>query len=324
MESKEIIEAFKANPNLVAEILPAITEAEPVKTLITNKSKAMFDENIGEEIKKVHQRYDDDVFEVLGVRAGTKEGGAKQKTYELVKEKLVEFKTLNEMKDSLNKDETVKTLNETIEKLKISGGGKEVKEMFDSAKTAWEAKEAQYKEQIENAGKSNEDFKKATSIKTAFNGLKFNPDTSESIKKLVLDNVEKELIKNSKLNEEGELVFLTADGKIDIDPNTYKPKTASQVISGLEAIKDISLKTDNNKGGGASSEIVGSIKIVKVEGKDDEKQLILPEGIKSKQQFTTEADKALLASGITKRNPLWNTLKDKAYAELNIKELPMQ
>jgi len=322
MEKEAIIEAFKANPALVGEILPSITDAEPVKQLIENKSNVLFEEKIGEKIKEVHQKYDDDLFETLGVRAGTTESGAKQKTYEVVKTKLVELKTLQGQKDSLNKDAEVIKLKGEIEVLKTTGGGKEFKEMLETSKTQWEAKETEYKKQLQTANQSKEDFQKSVSIKTAFSGLKFNPDVPESARKAIVDNVEKELVKNSKLNEDGKLVFLGEDGKILMNAQ-YQPKTAEEVLESLAVIKDISLK-DGNKGGGAKEEITGSIKTIKVEGKDDAKKLILPEGIKTKKEFTEQAEKALLASGITKRDVLFNKLKDEAYIDLEIGKLPLQ
>jgi thioredoxin-related protein len=323
MEAEEIIQALTATPELVGKILPALAETEALKTLVTNRANAEKELLIADKIKEVHSKYDDDLFEVLGVRAGTGANGAKEKTYELVKSKLAELKTLQGQKESLTKDAQVALLTSQIEELKKTGGAKEVKDMFDTAKAQWQEKETTYLDQIKNATQGKENFQKSVSIKSAFQELKFNPDIPEAVRKALIDNAEAELVKNSKLNEDGTLVFLDKEGKVILNPATYQPKTASEVVESMEVIKGISLKDDSKKGGGAKSEITGSIKTTTVEGKDT-KSLVLPEGIKTKVQFIEEAEKALFASGITMRDPEFNELKNKAYKELEVDKMPAQ
>jgi hypothetical protein len=322
MEATQILEAFKANPTLIESILPTVIESEAGKTLIENKSKIVYESKIGEEVKKIHDLYDNDIFENLGVRAGTKEDGSKEKTYEFAKKLFVELKGLRGQKDSLTKDAEVIRLQGQIDLLKQEGGGKFIEEQFEKSKLAWGTEKEGYIKQINDTKTENETFQKRTSIQSAMNNIKFNPDTPESIKKMVLANVEGMMIQNSKF-EDGKLVFLDADGKVSIDASTYKPKDAIQVLNGMDAIKDISLKGDKEKGGGgADPTIIGSIKTTKVEGKDDVKDLMLPEGIKTKTQFVEESEKALLASGITRRDKQWDILKNKAYNELKVAEMP--
>jgi len=319
-----IIEAIKANPALVQGVLPTIAETEIGKTFLENKSKSIYESKIGEEVKKIHDLYDNDIFETLGVRAGTKEDGSKEKTYEFAKKLFTELKELKGQKDSLSKDAKVQELQTTIETLKKEGGGKFIQETFDQAKQTWLQEKQGFISEIEKSKLENETFQKKTAIQSAINGIKFNPDTSESIKRMVLDNVQNELINNSKF-ENGVLVFLDKEGKVSIDPTSYKPKDAFQVLLGMDTIKDIALKSDKDKsGGGADKTIIGSIQTMTVEGKDS-KKLILPEGsVKTKSQFIEVAEKALIDSGITRDNKLWDELKNKAYIELNVKEMPAQ
>jgi hypothetical protein len=322
MEVQEIIEAFKANPTLIEGVLPTIVETEIGKTFIENKSKVIYESKIGDEVKKIHDMYDNDIFESLGVRAGTKEDGSKEKTYEFAKKLYGELKDLRGQKDSLSKDAKVKELEGQIELLKKEGGGQFIQETFEKAKQTWETEKKTYLDQITNSKTENETFQKRTTIQSALQNIKLNPDTPESIRKMVLASAENEMIKNSKF-EDGKLVFLDADGKVSID-SSYKPKDAFQVLSTMDAIKDISLKDGKEKsGGGADKTIIGSIQTTTVEGKDT-KTLILQEGIKTKMEFIEVSEKALLASGISKRDPLWDELKNKAYKELNIGALPAQ
>lgn len=319
---EQIIEAIQKNPGLIPGILPTVTDSEVGKKLIENKAELIYKEKIGEEVKKIHQQYDDDIHSILGERAGTGDDGQKQKTYEFAKKLYSELKELRGQKDSLSKDARVKELETQIEKLKTEGGGKHIQEVFDQAKQAWETEKQGYLKQITDTKTENEVFQKRTEIKSAVAKLKFNPDTPESIKNMVIANVEDQLIKTSKI-ENGKLVFVDGEGKPVIDQTTYQPKDAFGMISSLDAIKDITLKEEKG-GGGAKTEIHGSIQTTKVEGKD-EKKLILPEGsFKSKMEFINVAEKALLDSGITRKDPAWDQLKTEAYKEYKVSELPAQ
>jgi hypothetical protein len=320
---EQISEAIKTNPTLIDGIVPLVQEAEPIKNLITNKANLVYQEKFNEEIKNVHQKYDDQIFEKLGVRTGTKEDGSKQKTYELLDVALIELAELRTKKDSLTKDAKVIELEAKIESLKNDGGAKHVQSIFDSARQTWEKEKKDYLTQIQEAKNNNESFQKITEIQSAFTKLKFNPDTPESIRKMVIGNVEAELVKTSKI-ENGKLIFVDENGAPIIEQTTYAPKTAFEMISSLESIKDISLKEEKG-GGGADKKITGSIQTTTVEGKGKTEKLILPEGsVKTKEQFVKVSEQAMLDSGITRRDPRWDTLKNQAYIELKVGEMPQK
>lgn len=321
--TKDNIAEMIKDPTFISDILPAITSSEVVTTLIDNKSDATYKAKIGEEVSNIHKQYDDDMFEVLGMRPGNNEDGTKMKTYKYIKDVLYkELKSLKGQKESLTKDAEVIKLNGEIEVLKKGGGIAHIQGIHDSAIEAWGIKEKGYLKQIQDAGTNSETFQKKTAIVSALNQIKFNPDITESIKKMVLDNAEADLIKNSKFVE-NKLVFLKADGTPAVN-DEYKPKSAFESLMSMEAIKDISLKADNKKGGGADATIVGSLKTVTIEGKDV-KSIILPEGsFKTKTEFNNEITKALLASGFTRRDDEWNDLSKKAYLEHKVSKLPIK
>ena len=302
------------------DILPLLTEADAIKTIIDNKAEAVYKSKIDDEVKTIHSRYDDDIFEVLGVRPGTKDG-VKQKTYDFLKSILTDHKGLLDKKGSLEKDQAVIDLKAQIKTLEEGGGGKHVQEIFDQAKADWMAKEADYKATILETQNSTLDLQKSTAFANAKAQLKFNPDVSEAIRNMVINAAEKEMIANSKI-EDGKLVFLDASGKPVLNAE-YKPKDAFGVLSSMDAIKDISLKIDDKSGGGgADPKINGSIHTTTVEGKDT-KKLVLPEGsFKTKSEFIDVAEKALIDAGISRRDADWDRLKNGAYQELKVAELP--
>lgn len=321
--TKENIAEILTNQEFISDILPSITASEGVQTMITNGANTQYQTRIDEEVRSIHTKYDDDMFEALGVRPGTGDDGKRMKTYESIKVLYGELKGLRGQKDSMNKDAKVIELNNKIAELEKGGGGQHVQDVFDQAKVTWDAEKAEFKTTIEKMQGSSVEFQKKTEIANAIRNIKFNPDTPESIKKMVLDSTERMLIAGSKIID-GKVIFVDAEGKPVIDPTSHTPKTAEQMLKSLDAIKDISLKDDQNKGGGgADPTIDGKVQTTKVEGKDV-KTLILPEGIKTRSEFVQVADKALIDSGISRRDPDWDKLKNKAYNELNIAKLPIQ
>lgn len=304
-------------------LLPLIAETDDIKTIVTNKADSIYREKIDDEVKKIHSGYDDDMFSILGERPGQTDDGAKEKTYAKAKALFGELKDLRTIKDSLTKDAEVLRLTGEIEKLKTEGGAKHVQEMFDKAKSDWEQKELDLKTQIESSANDTISFKKRTEIQNAIQQIKFNPDTPESIRKLVVQQAENQMIENSKF-EGDKFIVLDKDGKPSLD-GKYQPQSAFDALMSLDAIKDISLKPDqNNGGGGADPKFNGSIQTKSVDG-NDTKKLILPEGsFKSKMEFQDVANKALMTSGISKSHKDYTVLIDEAYNEYKVAELPIK
>ncbi len=319
--NKDNIEEVLKTDEFKNDLLPLFTKNETIESLISKRADATYKEKIDEEVRNIHSQYDNDVFSILGERPGTKEDGSKEKSYEFIKRVAGRLKDLEEIKDSLNKDQEVARLNGVIEELKSKGDGARVQRIFDDAKAQWTNERSQLMQKIQSTEKSQEDFKKTLSIESAINGLKFNPNISESVKKMILKNVKADLIKNSKF-EEGKLFFLTDDGKTAMNKTTWEPMTANEVLESMEAIKDITVKGGKNIGGGADVTIKGSLKITSVEGKST-KTLILPEGlITTKVKFDEEVTKTMIASGIERGSNEWKELRSQAYKDYNVANLP--
>lgn len=303
-------------------LMPLIAETDGIKTIVENKAGVLYKEKIDDEVKNIHTQYDNDMFEILGERPGQKEG-QKQKTYDKIKDLLTDLKTLRGQKDSLNKDAEVQRLNGEIEKLKTEGGVKHVQDIFDKAKSDWKQKESEFLKQIEDSTKDTTNFKKRSEIQSGIQQIKFNPDTPESIKKLVLQQAENQLIENSKF-EGDKFIVLDKDGKPSLN-SKYEPKSAFDALMSLDAIKDIALKADKNDGGGgADPTIEGSIQTKSVDGKDT-KKLVLQEGsFKTKMEFQDVAKNAMMESGVSMSNPEYTKLIDQAYKDYNVADMPIK
>lgn len=304
-------------------LLPLITETDAIKTIINNKSDILFKEKIDDEVREMYNKEDSEMFDILGERPSTKEGGGKQKTYEKRKELFKELSELRKTKDSLTKDAKVIELTNQIEKLKKEGGAKHVQDVFDQAKSDWEKRELEYKTKIEDATKNNLSFRKKTEIQQAVQQIKFDPNTPESIQKIVISQAEKELIERSKF-EDDKFIVLKEDGKPSLN-SKFEPKSAFEALMSMDAIKDIALKADKSDGGGgADPTIEGSIETKSVDGKDT-KKLILQEGsFKTKLEFQKVSNQALIDAGISKSDEDYVKLKDQAYADYKVADLPTQ
>jgi hypothetical protein len=314
-----IAEAIKSD-EFKNELFPLLTEIDSMKLVVSKKADLIYQTKIDEEVRSIHSAYDDDMFEILGERPETVEG-TKKKTYLKIKELYSDLKTLREQKSTLNKESEIIKLNAQIDKLKTEGGAQHVQDIFDQAKSVWTAKELELNNQIKESTTNNLDFKKRSIIQSAIQGIKFNPDTPESIKKLVISQAESQLIKNSKF-EGDQFIVLKDDGKPSLNAE-YEPKSAFEALMSIDGIKDISIKADDSSGGGGADPIIkGSIKITSVDGKDTKKLIIAEGSFKTKLEFQKVADKALIDSGISKSSNDYVTLKDQAYKDLNVAQLP--
>lgn len=320
---EQILEAITKTPTLVDGLLPKLVELEPVKKVIENRAESIFKVKIDEEISKTHSRYDDDMMATLGERPAQKEDGTKEKTHEKIKTLFGELKELRTKKDSLSKDAEVQRLMGELEKAKQEGGGKFIQEQFEQAKAEWTKKEQDLLKQIQDKDGALTVGQIKNIVATGFAGLKLNPDISDTIKNVILQNEEQKIIQNAKI-ENGKVVFMNAEGKPLLNPTTYEPMTITEVLSTSEAVKEITLKENAGGGGGADPVVKGALKTITVEGKDSRK-LELPAGsFKTKKEFIDVAEKALIDSGITRRDADWDTLKNEAYKSYNVSELPME
>lgn len=320
MEAQQIIDAIKETPALVVGILPTIQETDAFKTLFDNKVDVEYKAKIHDEVKKIHEQYDNDMFEILGVRPDVVDG-KKQKTYDKLKELLTDYKGLLGKKDSLTKEAEVLRLQGEIDKLKKEGGAKHVQEVFDKAKKAWEEKESEYNNTIKDLESGSTVFKKEVEIGKAIQGLKLNPDTPDSIKTMAINAAKAELIKNSEFRD-GKLVFLDDKGEPIIDTATYQVMSPEGMLANVAAIKDISLKDDSKPGGGADPKIEGSIITSTIEGKEVKKLNLVAGSFTTKAEFADMTEKAMLAQGITRSDPDWQTLQNAAYKEYDVSKLP--
>jgi hypothetical protein len=320
MELAEITAALEGNAELLNGITSFVLDTDKGKEVITNKAESIFQTRISDEISGVHSQYDNDAFDILGEKPKVLDDGKKQKTYDFLKERLTELKTLRGQKDDLNVDAQIIKLNAQIEDLKKNGGGAHWEQTFNTEKAKWKTEREDLIKQATSAEGNIANFQKKSDIEAGLRGLKFNDDVPEAARKALVDNVVNNLINNSKI-EDGKVIYLDDKGGV-INDNEYKPQSAAGILK--NSLKDILKNENTDGGGGAPTTITGSIETTKVDGKDDVKRLILQEGsFKTKTEFLAKAEEALLKAGITRTNTKdWDALKNEAYKRYQVGNLP--
>ena len=318
MELQDITEALNGNAELLTGITNHILDSDKGKEIISNRAENIYQEKIGGEVSEIHKRYDEDMFTILGERPGTLEDGGKQKTYEKIKSLYTELADLRKKKDSLSKDEAIKALNTQIEDLKKNGPGAHWEQTFKKEQSNWKTERETLLERATEAETKIVTFQKRTDIEAGLRDLKFNDDVPEAARKALVNNVVNSLVKNSKIDGD-KIVYLDENGA-QINDNEYKPMTASGILK--DALKDILKNENTDGGGGAPTTVSGSIETTSVDGKDV-KKLNLQEGsFKTKTEFLSVAEEALIKSGVTRGSADWDKLKNEAYNRYNVSKLP--
>lgn len=318
MEIQAIIDAVTASPELLVGVTNHVIGTEKGTEIITNKANQLYETKIGDELKGIYDRFDQDAFEIIGEKPDVDENGrAVQKTYDFYKVKMQELKDLRAQKSSLTTDAEIKRLTKELETARANGGGAHWEKTFNTAKADWETKEADYKTQLSTLSTSIHTSQVESDINAGRAGIKFNPDIPKSAIDAIYSSVKTQLISSSKKDGD-KIVYLDANGAAILNKE-FAPASAADILK--ERMKDVILK-DNVPGGGAQDVIVGSIKTTKVEGKDDQQNLVLESSLfKTRIDVMTAASKALQAEGIAKSDPRYQMLLDGAMKEYG-KELP--
>ncbi len=318
MDLQQITEALNGNAELLTGVTNHILDSDKGREIITNRAENIYQERIGTEVSEIHKRYDDDMFAALGERPGTLEDGGKQKTYDKIKSLYTELADLRKKKDSLSKDAKVLELTQQIEDLKKNGPGAHWEQTFKAEQGKWKTEREALVERAESAETKIVTFQKRTDIEAGLRDLKFNEDVPEAARKALVNTVVAGLVQNSKI--EGDKIIYLDENGAQINDNEYKPMSASGILK--DRLKDILKNENTDGGGGAPTTVTGSIETTSVDGKDV-KQLKLQEGsFKTKTEFLTIAEEALLKSGVTRGSANWDKLKNEAYNRYNVSKLP--
>lgn len=318
MEAAEIKAAIETNPEIVNEIIPLVIETDKAKEIISSKADLIYKEKITNEVSQIHSRYDADMEEILGEKPGQLDDGSKQKTYDKIKGLYSELKELREQKGSLSADAEVKRLTKEIENLKTNGPGAHWEQTFQTEQKKWTEEKNSLMTRLQETTANITDFKKRSDVESGLRGLKFREDIPEAARRALIDQAVNRMIKNSKI-EEDKIIYLDENGA-QISNSEYKPEGSKGILE--RELKDILATKDGKGGGGAPTTVTGSIATQNIDGKDVQKLQLAEGSFKTKSEFVTVAEEALLRSGISRGDSNWDQLKNEAYQRYQVQKLP--
>lgn len=258
MTPEEITKA--ANDLKTAGYIVRTVDEEAV--LMRNFKEFEVEKEIGARIGKVHQQYDDDLFELTGRR---KESG--QKTYDFNKQVIKELKESAGLRPSL--EQKIKDLEKKIAdgssdeatKAKLLQYEKEVEQLkatYKTEKEKWEADKVGFNEELQR-------FKIESVLDQAISGMTFKDDAliPRAAKEALIREKKSAVLKMARLRE-NKLVFVTdKDEVIRNKDKALEPMTAQEMFaSELKDIIEIQKQTkgtggkpDPKSGGKGSSNI---------------------------------------------------------------------
>ncbi|HET8839741.1 MAG TPA: hypothetical protein VFM82_12195 [Flavobacteriaceae bacterium] len=308
MTLQEVLDFVKANQGEIKPLLQNLQETEPGKEFLTDHANAHFEKEIKPRIAKVYSDIDNDVFEVIGERKPDD-----KKTYEFLKEKMRELKTLKESKEP-NK---VKELEAQIEALKKEGGNSDYwKKTHEEAVSKWDTTKQEYETKLSNLENQQKQGQIRSFLDTGLSGLEFSVP-QEAVD--ALKQVHSTSVMDSAKIIDGKVVLHDKDGNQMLNSH-YKPMTAEDFWK--DKLQSV-IKKPNTGGGGAPAGNKGDI-ITTGEGENAKSKLVVNGGFTTKRQFQDVAGKLLIEKGIERNSKEWNELMDGAYKDNEVSKMPIE
>jgi len=315
MTTEELLKLLNDEKQLATGVLENLPKIPGGQEFLENANKAYFDEKVGSYTSDIYNKLDNDIFEVTGLR---KE--ANEKSYDFQKRILADLKKKAE-DNSSNTPEEIKKYKDQIkeleEKVKNGESSSHWKESFEEVVQKLKENEENFKSEIQKRDEQLLQQNVDVDITKGLSGLKLNEDLPESVRRAMINQVKNNLVKSAQVID-GKVVYHDEDGK-PIRNKQYQPADAEYLLK--EQLKDI-LATDKKPGGGAPPSGTGEV-ITTGTGDSTTMKLVLDKGsFSTKQEFLTQAEKALQDKGISRTDKDYNKLIDEANKEYGVSELP--
>lgn len=238
MPIEELVKPFET-PELKAELATWVAQTEEGKQLLQNYAQAEFEKKRGEVVKELYTNFDKDVFEVLG-----EEKPKDAKTYEFIKQKLTELKSL---KNGDHKKE-IEALQAKVKEYEGKGSYNEKwKKEYEALQGVFTQKETEYQNKLQEQEKAFTNMKIESEIKAALSAFQF-AEMDEQVKEVFINTQIKTLLSQAKI-EEGKVVFVDEKG-LTVKDESYKNATIQHMLK--NALKPL-LANPINKGAKAAS-----------------------------------------------------------------------
>jgi len=315
MTLQEILDKIKEDQDLGKKLAVAMSTTDSGKEILSNFAKAEFEKNVKETVSEIHNRYDNDIFEITGERK--KDG---EKTYDFVKKLVADGKKLKDSSGG-NESDKIKSLEVKIKELQDGGeANKHWKEIHESAVAKFEKEKAELQG---NAKEKEAEFNKMlilNDFKKGMSSVSFLDSVPEEAVKAMTDSLESRVLSTAKIVD-GKVVYQKQDGTPWLNEE-YKPATPEQIY--MESLGSVIKKSENSSGGSAPKD-GGKSSIVSVgEGDKATKKLVLDRAkFSTKLEFQKHAAEVLQKQGVSRNDDSYNSMLDGAYKEYEVKEMKL-
>lgn len=242
------------------------------KTFLENYGKKIEEEVIPTKISELHNRYDEDVFAVTGLKKNPTE-----KTYDFVKRVLASYKSDAEKSGTLAKE-----IADLKKQIADGTGDKKTLQDLEAMQKAYNELQATKDKEITDLKTDYDKYKIRSEIMSATSGMTFKKGIPESVINAYMNQVVNELTGIASY-QDGKLVFMKDGVPMRNTFNALNPYTAKELVE--ERLKDIR-ETGKTASGGPdiSKEIVKEFD--KTSGKLTKIALVIPDSIKNKQDLS--------------------------------------
>jgi hypothetical protein len=310
----KIQEALKTDANLRKDLVVTLSETDEGKELLGNHAKAYYEANIGSKVSEIYKNIDEDIFSVLGVRKKSD-----QKTYDFLKtEILAEYKKIKDSNGTdSDKEQKIKELETQLESFKNNNSDL-WKRTHEEAVKEWNQEKQNWQNKISELETRNLNYIVENDLSMGMAGLKINPTIPKSVVDTYVESVKREVLKSAKVDD-GKVIYLKEDGTTWHDKE-YKPITAKGIFA--EKLKEILDTGVPAVGGGAPKGKAGEIVTVG-SGSDATKKVVLDQTkFNTRLSFMETLETTLIEQGVSKNSEEWAELRDTAYEEYKVAELP--
>ncbi|MBW1996067.1 MAG: hypothetical protein JRI77_16710, partial [Deltaproteobacteria bacterium] len=244
-----------------------VFEEKEHKTFLENHLADQVEKKIGVEISKVHQQYDDDLFETTGERKQPTE-----KTYDAYKRIMGRTKKDADLVPVLKKE------IEDLKKGKVSDPDEKLQKEYNDLQTRHETYKAEMDKKIKEMETGHKKTQIMGMLDRAITGLKFSDSVPENVRKTFIETTKASLVDMADISE-GTLVFRDKEGiVIKNENNSLHPYTAEEIVR--ERLKEIIDEGRKLEGPGKKPELLKD-----KDGKDDI-IISLPDNVLTKDDLT--------------------------------------
>lgn len=266
MKKDEVIKILDAKPE--ADFV--IRTADEEKEYLTNHQKQIEEQVIPGKISELHNRYDEDVFSVTGLKKGTTE-----KTYDFIKRVLGDFKTKAEKAEAFTSE--IATLKQQI---KDGTADKQTLADLEAVRKAYKDLETNKDNELKKVKGEFEQYKIKSEILSARQGMNFKKGIPDVAVNALVDQAISKLATMASY-QDGKLVFVKDGTVMRNAHNALNPYTAAELLK--EELKDVIDSGQNKPGGPDLSKEVG--KEYK-DGKLTKIAIIVPDTVKTKEDLS--------------------------------------